>query len=72
MKYFTQAKNLLAELEKQVASPYTINVLEEWGRSRIVGIIEERREEERKIKFEQTAQVMCRHGRMLANAMTAI
>lgn len=51
------AKTVSGELEKQIAYPYTINVLEEEGRNRIVAMIDERREEERKIRFEETVQV---------------
>lgn len=57
MKYYALAKSLLADLEKQLASPYSINVLEESGRNQIVNMIDERREEERKIRLEETMQV---------------
>lgn len=57
MKYYTLAKKLSAELEKQIASPYSINVVEESGRNKIVVMIDERKEENRKRLFEETVQV---------------
>lgn len=57
MKYFTLAKNLSSELEKFLGSPYTINVVEESARNGMMTMIDDRREEERKIRFEETAQV---------------
>ena len=57
MKYFTLAKNLSSELEKFLGSPYSINVVEESARNKMITMIDDRREEERKIRFEETAQV---------------
>ena len=60
VRYNTIAKNHAAELEKLLGSPYTINVLEELGRMEIVKMILDRREELRKIQFEEAARVSAR------------
>lgn len=56
-KWFTLARHMVAELEKYMASPYTINVVEEIARNKMTTMIHEKREEDRKRLFEETAQV---------------
>ena len=57
MKWHTLAGQMAAELEKYMGSPYTINVVEEMARNKTMTMIHEKREEERKRLFEETAQV---------------
>lgn len=57
MKWHTMAHNMAAELEKALGSPYTINVVEEMARNKMVSMVHEKREVERKRLFDETVQV---------------
>lgn len=48
---------MAAELEKYMGSPYTINVVEEIARNKMMTMVHDKREEDRKRLFEETAQV---------------
>lgn len=56
-KWHTTAGQMAAELEKYMGSPYTINVVEEIARNKMITMVHEKREEDRKRLFEETAQV---------------
>lgn len=57
VKWYTLAGQMAAELEKYMGSPYTINVVEEIARNKMMTMVHEKREEDRKRLFEETAQV---------------
>ena len=57
MKWYTAANQMAAELEKYMAYPYTINVVEEMARNKMIAMVHEKREEDRKKLFEATVQV---------------
>lgn len=57
MRYYTNASQMAADLEKYMGSPYTINVVEELARNKMIAMVHEKREEDRKRRFEETVQV---------------
>lgn len=57
IRYYNMAKSQGEELEKTIGCQYGINLMEEWNRMKLMKIIFERREEKRRLEFEETARV---------------
>ena len=63
VKYYNMAKSQGEELEKIISCQYGIHLMEEWNRSKLMDIIVKRREEKRRLEFDETARVSTAHER---------